>query len=115
MTTLSSASGATPAGTTGASNAPERARLHQAAQAFEAIFVRQMLSSARETNFGDTLWGDDKGQDTFTAMRDERFADIAAQSGSLGLGSQVEKQLSGQISTPTGTTAPTAPTGGARP
>jgi len=76
---------------------PERARLHQAAQAFEAIFVRQMLSSARQTNFGDTLWGTDQGSDTFTAMRDERFADIASQSGTLGLGKQVEAQLSARL------------------
>ena len=71
-------------------------RLHKAAQAFEAIFVRQMLSSARQGNFGDTLWGSDQGHDTFTAMRDEKFADIAAQSGTLGLGQQIEKQLAGK-------------------
>ena len=81
-----------PAGTT-----PERAALHQAAQAFEAIFVRQMLSAARSTNFGDTLWGTDQGGDTFTTMRDERFADITAQSGALGLARQVEAQLATRL------------------
>jgi flagellar protein FlgJ len=85
------ATGITPAGST------DRARLHQAAQAFEAIFVRQMLSSARQSNFGDTLWGDDKGQDTFSAMRDERFADLTAQSGTLGLARQVEADLAKRL------------------
>jgi flagellar protein FlgJ len=92
MTTIPSTAGPSPAATT-----PERTRLHQAAQAFEAIFVRQMLSSARQTSFGDTLWGEDQGHDTFTAMRDERFAEITAQSGALGLGKQVEAQLSARL------------------
>ena len=76
---------------------PEQTRLHQAAQAFEAIFVRQMLASARQSNFGDDLWGDDHGQDTFTAMRDERFADLTAQSGALGLAQRVETDLAPRI------------------
>ncbi|KUR74408.1 rod-binding protein [Novosphingobium sp. Fuku2-ISO-50] len=120
MTTLSSASGATGAASGGAAsggaapaaNPAEKARLHQAAQAFEAIFVRQMLSSARQSNFGDTLWGDDKGKDTFTAMRDERFADLTAQSGALGLAKQVEAQLSGQSPA---TAGPAAATGSTQP
>jgi flagellar protein FlgJ len=72
---------------------PDRARLHQAAQAFEAIFVRQMLASARQSNFGDSLWGNDQGQGTFAGMRDERLADLTAQSGALGLAQQIERQL----------------------
>ena len=83
--------GSTPAAST------ERTRLHQAAQAFEAIFVRQMLSSARQSNFGDTLWSDNKAQDTFSAMRDERFADLTAQSGTLGLARQVEADLAKRL------------------
>lgn len=113
MTTLSSAGGATGAASVAAApatNPAEKARLHQAAQAFEAIFVRQMLSSARQSDFGDTLWGDDKGKDTFTAMRDERFADLTAQSGALGLAKQVETQLSGQSPATTGAAAPTGST-----
>ena len=98
MTVLSSTgAGAATAGTTTSASTPERTRLHQAAQAFEAIFVRQMLTSARQSNFGDDLWSDDKGQDTFTAMRDERFADITAQSGALGVGKQVEAQLAARL------------------
>lgn len=37
--------------------ASERQRLHKAAQAFEAIFVRQMLASARSGGFDKDLWG----------------------------------------------------------
>jgi flagellar protein FlgJ len=80
--------------------AAQRAQLHKAAQAFEAIFVRQMLASARAQNFGDTLWGTDQGNQTFAAMRDERFADIAAQTGAFGLANQVEAQLAARITPP---------------
>ncbi len=73
--------------------APERARLHQAAQAFEAIFVRTLLASARASAFGDDAAGGDQARETFTALRDERFADIAAQTGAFGLARQVEAQL----------------------
>lgn len=107
MTTLSSATAAlaqttpTTLPASGSDSAKsDRAKLHQAAQAFEAIFVREMLSAARATTFGDDLWGNDQGNATFAAMRDERFADIAAQSGTLGLGRQVERQLSPLIAAP---------------
>jgi len=96
MTTIS------PTGTASAGPAaqtPERAGLHKAAQAFEAIFVRQMLTAARQNSFGDTLWGEDQGHDTFTAMRDEHVADIAAQSGTLGLAKQIEAQLGAKLDT----------------
>jgi flagellar protein FlgJ len=93
MTTLSSTSGASPPITPAD---PARARLHKAAQGFEAVFVRQMLQAAHQTNFGDTLWGNDPGHDTFAAMRDERYADIASQTGTIGLAQQIEKQLAGR-------------------
>ena len=72
--------------------ADQRAELREAAQAFEAILLRQMLGSARATDFGgsDLFEGSD---DTFTQMRDERFADIAAQSGQLGFADAIERQL----------------------
>ncbi|EGD59418.1 peptidoglycan hydrolase [Novosphingobium nitrogenifigens DSM 19370] len=95
MTSTSIPSTAVAAATvpTTSATSGDQSKLHQAAQAFEAIFVRQMLASARQTNFGDDLWGNDQGNDTFTAMRDERFADIAAKSGAFGLAHQIETQL----------------------
>ena len=77
---------------------PERAKLHKAAEGFEAMFVRQILASARQTTFGgdkDLFGGNPlgSGDDTFTQMRDERFAEIAAHSGAFGLARQIESQL----------------------
>ena len=75
---------------------PGQAALHKAAQGFEAMFLRQMLSQARNTDLGgDALFGK-KQDDTFTQMRDERFAQIAAQAGTLGLAARLERQLAAQ-------------------
>ena len=73
----------------------DRTELRKAAQAFEAIFLRQMLASARASALTD----DDSaftgpGLTQFTAMRDEHFADLAAKGGALGLADQIEAQLS---------------------
>lgn len=71
----------------------ERERLAEAAKQFEAIFVRQMLSAARNTDFGgDELFGGDVDK-TFHEMRDARFAEIAANTGALGLATKIEAQL----------------------
>ena len=82
----------TPVGGERTGAAQNRAELREAAQAFEAILLRQMLASARSTDFGgeDLFEGSD---DTFTQMRDERFADIASQSGQLGFADAIERQL----------------------
>ena len=77
-----------------APSAADRAALKKAAQGFEAIFVRQMLAAARATSLAgdDPIFGG-QAQETFTQMRDERFADIAAQAGTFGLARQLEAQF----------------------
>jgi flagellar protein FlgJ len=80
--------------TASAPSAKDRAALTKAAQGFEAIFVRQMLAAARSTNLAgeDAIFGG-QAQETFAAMRDERFADIAAKTGAFGLAKQLEGQF----------------------
>lgn len=77
-----------------APSASDRAALKKAAQGFEAIFVRQMLAAARATSLAgdDPIFGG-QAQETFTQMRDERFADIAAEAGTFGLARQLEAQF----------------------
>ena len=71
----------------------ERERLKGAAQQFEAIFLRQMLAAARSTDFGgDDLFGGE-GEETFREMRDAQFAQLASESGTLGLAARIEAQL----------------------
>lgn len=75
---------------------PARAELREAAQQFEAILLRQMLASARTTNFGGSeLFG--KSDDTFREMRDARFAEVAAGSGQLGFAAAIERQLARRL------------------
>lgn len=73
--------------------APDREKLSAVAKQFEAIFMRQMLSAARKTDFG----GDDpfgsQALGTFRQMQDEHFADVAAQTGTLGFASIIEAQM----------------------
>lgn len=70
-----------------------RDQLKAAAKQFEAIFVRQMLSAAREADFGgDDLFGG-QGEETFREMRDARFAEIASDTDALGMAATIEKQL----------------------
>lgn len=82
--------GSAPSGGSGAATDP---KLRDAAQRFEAIFLRQMLARARATDFGGESLTGGKGVDSFTEMRDARFADIAAESGSLGIARMLEAQL----------------------
>jgi len=84
-----------PGGTAG--NATERTQLKAAAQQFEAIFVRQMLADARKARFGDDQLFSSQGMDTFRQMQDERFADIASQTGAFGIAEQLEAQLAGRL------------------
>jgi flagellar protein FlgJ len=70
----------------------EREQLAKAAKQFEAIFLRQMLASARKADFGEPLIGG-QAMDTFRTMQDDHFADIAAGSGAFGLAAQIEAQL----------------------
>jgi flagellar protein FlgJ len=75
---------------------PARIALHKAAQQFEAIFLRQMLAAARKADFGEELFGGQALQ-TFNTMQDEKFADLAAESGAFGLARQIESQLAAHL------------------
>lgn len=77
----------------GPSPTSEHAQLAEAARNFEAIFLRQMLSAARDSSIRSDLFGSN-GSDTFRQMRDDAFADIASERGVLGLADLIEAQMS---------------------
>jgi flagellar protein FlgJ len=53
-----------------------------------------MLSSARKTNFsGEDGIFSSEAMGTFQQMQDERFADIASDTGAFGLARMIEAQL----------------------
>lgn len=90
----------TPLAASAATAAANRSEdLARAAQGFEAIFVRQMLSAARQASFGEDGLFSGEGMQAFRQMQDERFADIAASRGAFGLAKMIEAQLGAQSST----------------
>jgi flagellar protein FlgJ len=72
---------------------PERAALRKAAEGFEAIMVRKMLATARAASFAEETPLTGGGLQQFQTMRDEHFADVAAQSGAFGFARSIEAQL----------------------
>lgn len=72
---------------------PERLALREAAQGFEAIMVRKMLEAARASSFAEETPLTGGGLKQFRQMQDENFADIAAQTGTLGFARSIEEQL----------------------
>lgn len=92
--------------------ATDREKLSATAKQFEAMFLRQMLAAARKTDFGgDDLFGS-QAMDTFRQMQDEHFADVTAQSGTLGLAAILEAQMQ-RFLPATETTEPATPSEGA--
>ncbi len=80
----------------------EREQLRQAAQGFEAIFIRRMLDAARSADLGgDDLMGG-SAMDQYAAMRDEHLAQIAAERGTFGIAAAIEAQLARRSTAPQG-------------
>jgi flagellar protein FlgJ len=81
---------ATPATPTalGASAAPsteaQREQLRQAAQAFEAIFLRQMIGSMRNARLAEDVFGS-ASSEQFRDMGDAQLADSMSRQGSFGI------------------------------
>lgn len=76
---------------------PERLELREPAQAFEAIFVRRLLASARASSIADQTPFTGPGLQQFETMRDEQVAKIAADTGAFGLADQIERQLASMV------------------
>lgn len=72
---------------------PERRELREAAQAFEAIMLRQWLKTARAGSLAEKVALTGGGLGQFEAMRDEHFAGLASKSGTLGFAQSIEAQL----------------------
>jgi len=89
---------ADPAGIDAAAADPaasaQKAQLREAAKAFEAIFMRQMISSMRTATPGDNLFGNDAANQ-FRDMADARLADDMANGsgGGFGIAEMLLKQF----------------------
>lgn len=73
--------------------APDRAQeLRQAADAFEAIFLRQMLSSMRQAGMGDDLLSSSTTRQ-FQAMHFDAIADQMAKDHAFGIAEMLQRQF----------------------
>ncbi len=70
----------------------KRAQLAQAAKAFEAVFLRQMIGSMRQAKLGEDMLGG-SATDTFREMSDAKLADSMAEKGSFGIAEMLLKQF----------------------
>lgn len=69
--------------------APE---LRKAAEAFEAVMLRQMMASMRKAKLGEDIMGS-SATDNFREMADARVADSMAALRQFGIADLVEQQL----------------------
>jgi peptidoglycan hydrolase FlgJ len=72
------------------------AELRKAAEAFEAVFLRQVIGSMRQAKLGDDLFGS-AATDQFRDMADARLADSMAGQGSFGIADLLMQQFKGRM------------------
>ncbi len=77
---LGNGAGATPA--TGANR--EREQLRQAAQAFEAVFLRQLIGSVRQAKLAEDPFSS-RATEQFREMSDASLADSMSAQGTFGI------------------------------
>jgi flagellar protein FlgJ len=68
------------------------AQMRQAAEAFEAVFLRQVIGSMRQAKIGEDLFGS-SASDQFRDMADARLADDMADRGSFGIAELLLQQF----------------------
>jgi peptidoglycan hydrolase FlgJ len=73
--------------------APKRdPELQKAAEAFEAVILRQLMASMRKAKLGDEMLGS-SATDNFREIADAKLADNMAEMRQFGIADLVEKQL----------------------
>ena len=73
------------------------AKLREAANDFEAIFIQQMLKTMRKTSFESDLLPKSEAEKVFQSLLDEQYALLSAKSGSLGLSEMIYQQLKPKV------------------
>lgn len=73
------------------SASPEKAQLEKTAKQFEAIFLRQMIGTMRQSGGGEGIF-DSSATEQFRDMSDARTADTMAEKGALGIAEMLLRQ-----------------------
>ena len=69
----------------------QKAQLEKTAKQFEAIFLRQMIGTMRQSGGGEGIF-DSSATDQFRDMSDARTADTMAEKGALGIAEMLLRQ-----------------------
>ena len=104
---IKAAASTAPAAAIDPAKAKQLEKLKGAAQQFEAVFLRQMMSSMRAASLGDDILGSD-ASNQFRDMSDARTADEMAKRGTLGVAEMLLKQFQPQVMGTTASAAATA-------
>ncbi len=70
--------------------------LRAAAEAFEAVFLRQMIGSMRSAGLAEDIFGN-QATDQFRDMQDAKMADAMADSTDFGIAELLLKQFEGKL------------------
>ena len=93
---INSLNNQTPA-TGGEANTQRRQELRQAAQAFEAVFIRQLIGSMRNARLAEDMFGS-QATEQFRDMADARLADSMSQQRTFGIAELLTAQFERQRS-----------------
>jgi peptidoglycan hydrolase FlgJ len=69
--------------------------LRKAAESFEAVFLRQIISEMRRAKLADDIFGSG-ATDSFREMADANSAETLAARGSFGIANMLEAQFKGK-------------------
>ncbi len=72
-------------------------RLQKSCKDFEAIILKQMLTTMRKSVPKSGLFNNNFADDIYQSMSDEELAKSLAQEEGMGLGDALYRQLSGQV------------------
>lgn len=70
----------------------QRDQMRQAAQAFEAVFIRQMIGSMRQARLAEDAFGS-SATDQFREMGDAQLAETMSRQGSFGIAEMLLNQF----------------------
>ena len=84
-----------PVSSASPADAQRREQLRSAAQAFEAVFLRQVIGSMRQARLAEDPFGS-AATDQFRDMSDAQLADNISEQGSFGIAEMLLAQFEGR-------------------
>ena len=71
----------------------DMAKIEDAAQQFEAVFMAEMMKPMFEGISTDGMFGGGKGEEVFQGLLIQEYGKILSQTGSIGIADQVKEEM----------------------